>query len=396
MLFAPFLDKRFRTTSCFCLQEWSQLPPDEQQMLSALPDSDAVYGIFYPVDTAGGRTAKVAYGELAFLYLHLQQASTIPHCFLSKNDENFQKTIAQLVLDEILEIENAGTFVSGAEAACILYKPEVFNLCLPVDNTLAISLQALAYGYQLRGLTAGEMAERLYTFNTIARDEKIKEPFFAKQTVINWLVAGFAAEELAQLTEQWLFCDPSENFPWFSWQKQKRPGFFSSQHSPCFKLYINSIIDQVPAVFQKTVPVLTAGHALSFKIAATPQGLFRPDKMVAYFENKPSLMQTALYLEKELKGFAAQCVPFTCQLDQEGLLSWGLDPSQTDVFALIEGGSWRTAATDQLALAVLQAQAQNISWEEALPFIRAKLFAAGINMNDWSPLQPEPITTETA
>jgi hypothetical protein len=40
--------------------------------------------------------------------------------------------------------------------------------------------------------------------------------------------------------------------------------------------------------------------------------------------------------------------------------------------------------TDQLALAIIQAQTDQLDWKKAIPFIRAKLFSAGISTEDWT------------
>jgi hypothetical protein len=99
-------------------------------------------------------------------------------------------------------------------------------------------------------------------------------------------------------------------------------------------------------------------------------------------------MDIALILKKELSGFTAQGVPFTAQIDESGLLSWGLDPPDTDVLSQIEAGSWRMKVTDQLALAIIQSRNENLPIEESIAFIRAKLLSVGINIMDWTVVEP--------
>jgi hypothetical protein len=96
-------------------------------------------------------------------------------------------------------------------------------------------------------------------------------------------------------------------------------------------------------------------------------------------------MQTAALLKKELSVYIAQGVPFTAQIDEKGLLSWGTDPPSSDVLTAIEGGSWRLKVTDQLALAIIRAQTDELDFQQTILFVRAKLFSVGISAEDWTP-----------
>ncbi|MCW3120263.1 MAG: hypothetical protein JWM28_4345, partial [Chitinophagaceae bacterium] len=80
-------------------------------------------------------------------------------------------------------------------------------------------------------------------------------------------------------------------------------------------------------------------------------------------------------------------VPFSAQLDKSGLLSHGEDPPKADMLDLIEGGSWRTRVTDQLALAILQAKKNQLNWQQSVGFIRAMLLSAGIDSYQWIPVK---------
>jgi len=112
--------------------------------------------------------------------------------------------------------------------------------------------------------------------------------------------------------------------------------------------------------------------------------LLRPDKMVAYFNNWLEMGQAAAAMSAELNGFTPHGVPFTAQIDDTGILSWGLDPAETEVLSAIEAGSWRIRVTDHLALAIISAQTDQLDTKQALQFIRAKLYAAGINTEEWA------------
>ena len=133
--------------------------------------------------------------------------------------------------------------------------------------------------------------------------------------------------------------------------------------------------------------MLTASEAFCFKAGATVPDLMRPDKLIAYFVRKESLFETAALLEKTSPDSQVHGVPFTCQLDQRGLLSWGTDPPADEVLATVEDGSWRTWVTEQLALAILQAKEGYQSFTAAVPFLQAKMLVAGIKMDNWTAIE---------
>jgi hypothetical protein len=160
-----------------------------------------------------------------------------------------------------------------------------------------------------------------------------------------------------------------------------------TSNKPTFKLYISPVINDLPKVLECVIPILHSSAAFNFKIGGNVEALLRPDKMVIYFENRKELMETASFLKKELIGYKTQGVPFTSQIDEQGILSWGVDPADADVLSAIEAGSWRSKVTDQLALAILQVQKDKLNLQQSIQFIRAKLFSVGINIADWTAVE---------
>ena len=84
-----------------------------------------------------------------------------------------------------------------------------------------------------------------------------------------------------------------------------------------------------------------------------------------------------------------QGVPFTCQSDKRGLLSYGVDTPAANGWTGRTNSSWRLHVTGQLALAILQVQQAETSPEKAMRFIEAKLYANGICTNNWTALAEE-------
>ena len=65
-----FAKEKLRPGSSYQLVEWNDLNITEQEMLSGLYDETEVYGIFQPIISLSHLTKKVAYKEVALLYLH--------------------------------------------------------------------------------------------------------------------------------------------------------------------------------------------------------------------------------------------------------------------------------------------------------------------------------------
>ncbi|HEV8504923.1 MAG TPA: hypothetical protein VGQ53_05975, partial [Chitinophagaceae bacterium] len=137
------------------------------------------------------------------------------------------------------------------------------------------------------------------------------------------------------------------------------------------------LINDLPEVLLECIPVIDSSDAISFKIGNTLQGLLRPDKMVVYFYSRDSLFTTAGILIQFLKGFAPQGVPFSAQLDDNGLLSWGKDPPGD--------GSWRTAVSEKLAAILQHAKENQLNWPLTISYIDATMQSKGLDIRNWEP-----------
>ena len=118
------------------------------------------------------------------------------------------------------------------------------------------------------------------------------------------------------------------------------------------KLYVSPRIESLAEVFPIVAKVFTRMEVRSFKVGRRLDGLLRPDKIVAYFDDRPHLDAVATELERELAGCPAQGVPFTTGIDADGLLSWGTDPPLGS-----EVLSWRSWVTKVLAAELLKVKA---------------------------------------
>src|SRR6266498_471555 len=205
------------------------------------------------------------------------------------------------------------------------------------------------------------IANRLYTYNTMPWDSSLKRNFTENTDTRDLVFSASHNSLISILNKEWnLINDPAKDH-WLGWTRRHFADTSSTQTDRCtYKLYISPVISDLPKVMNIALPILTSSDAFSFKIGNGIQGLLRPDKMVAYFDNKSSLLQAAGELKNKLVDCNVQGVPFTAQIDDKVILSWGVDPPGSDVLDAIEGGSWRCRVTDQIALATILAKAEKL------------------------------------
>src|SRR5688572_16251176 len=106
--------------------------------------------------------------------------------------------------------------------------------------------------------------------------------------------------------------------------------------APACKLYVSPMPDSLPRAFPIVAETFAGASVRSFKVGRGLHGLLRPDKIVAYFDDRSHLDDVARTLGALLDGCRAQGTPFTADAGGDGLLSWGVDPPDWT-----EGASWR-------------------------------------------------------
>jgi hypothetical protein len=159
--------------------------------------------------------------------------------------------------------------------------------------------------------------------------------------------------------------------------------------STTHKLYISPMPEFVENVFAVTLRVLTDTRVLQIKVGADVEGLLRPDKIVAYFTSLDDLRSAADVLGSRLQGCPAHGVPFTAALDEDGLLSWGVDPPESQQLLNWQPReSWRLWLTNRLANALLTAKRtpqdathRRPAWQYALE----RLQLEGVDTATWTP-----------
>jgi hypothetical protein len=171
---------------------------------------------------------------------------------------------------------------------------------------------------------------------------------------------------------------------WISWSSKIE--FRRGKDDLTYKLYVSPRPERIREAFEIVVRVLSDFSETPFKIGHNAAGLLRPDKLVAYFLDRETLDEVAALLARELAGCEAHGVPFSAGLDDSGLLSWGVDPPDSDVALHWRGReSWRLWVAKRLGSAMAMARASRRSSVEPWQFALARARRHGIDTNTWAP-----------
>jgi hypothetical protein len=172
---------------------------------------------------------------------------------------------------------------------------------------------------------------------------------------------------------------------WLMW-RARRP--VPEQDSPrtMYKLYVSPRCEALPEAFRATLDVASAMPVARFKVGKDIYGLLRPDKLVVYFRRFEEIQDAADRLRSRLAGCPAQGVPFTADLNGDGLLSWGVDPPREEqVLDWQERESWRLWVTNRLATALLAGRAAQSRAVEPWKFALERLSLEGVDTESWTP-----------
>lgn len=144
-----------------------------------------------------------------------------------------------------------------------------------------------------------------------------------------------------------------------SYEGSTHPGWYSFHRRPLreralrVKLYVSPDSSAVASCFPRIARVFDRFEVPSFKVGRGLGGLFRPDKIVAYFEDHARMAEVGAAIAVTLRDQKPQGVPFTAELNGDGIASWGVDPEVTDAAS---PKSWRALVCAHLADAVLDAR----------------------------------------
>jgi hypothetical protein len=184
-----------------------------------------------------------------------------------------------------------------------------------------------------------------------------------------------------------LFSGSAEKGEWLSWHRRERTSG-QRREGNRYKLYVSPIAEDVREAFTAVARNLGGSGATAFKIGPNAHGLLRPDKMVVYFDARAELHAFGATLARDLAGVRPHGVPFSAELAEGGLLSWGVDPARDGItVGTYVDESWRIWICNRLAVALVSAKASAPAmapWRCAL----ARLWLLGVDSRTWTPRAP--------
>jgi hypothetical protein len=217
-----------------------------------------------------------------------------------------------------------------------------------------------------------DAAQWLYRFGSVPRGPAIDRDFGPDDdpmAVLGLIVGGRARRVLEEAYD-------ATSYPgWYSFARMTEP----VQIAAARKLYVSPMPDALADAFPRIAEVFVRYDVRSFKVGRGIEGLLRPDKVIAYFDDRTHMESTAAALERELEGCPAQGAPFTEEVGGNGLLSTGVDPPPGDATAT----SWRSWVTKQLAASLTAPRATTGLDPVATAF--ADLRRAGVDPDRWEP-----------
>ncbi|MCF0041409.1 hypothetical protein [Dyadobacter fanqingshengii] len=376
------LHSTFRSNPAFELIEQGNLNQQELHALADLSQDPEFFGVFRRKHTEAAGSAKLAYKEVALLFYFLRNAGGLPQYFKSGYDDEVNLTMAKLILEGIFEIRVEQRFYSGSAAQHFIYEfqEQGRNRQHPL---LELSSGAIRYAVQLNEVDTTSLASKLYAYNTVPLLFMPANALKTFEEVEAFLRIGKNEPLTQELLKNWNKHEPDRKYSWISWsRKQNRR--HDVRLEPTYKIYISPVLEELPAVFEKAVRVLTGSDAFSFKIGMNREGLLRPDKFVAYFTEFDHLITAADRLGPVLKAHKAQGVPFTASLDDAGMLSWGMDSASDEILKNREGGSWRAAVTEKLAASISLSKTEKLNQEESVDFVLKKMMLEGVDTTTWT------------
>jgi hypothetical protein len=372
---------RFRSSPALDLKRLEELPPEQQNAFRELQRDPDFYGLLVP-RAAGSASIKSVGSQTAGLFRSLAAPARLDASLL--DDASYRDDIVDLVLDGVLEIEIGGTFCSGADAFRIVAS----ELPAPVDHGRIgmLSREALQYAGDLPTRDAGALTSALYTYNRMPRTRAWIARFPDRDAVLAHIGAERGATA-ALLDCHWVRTPPDLGNSWISWQSRTRHPAPGTQHPLTWKLYVSPHPEHLGDAFSALVRVLANLPGSQMKIGQDAAGLLRPDKLVAYFRTREDLGSAARALAVELQGCPAHGVPFTAGIGDDGLLSWGIDPPDSQrPLSWLDRESWRLWIAKTLAAALAMAKGAQRPSVEPWRFAVERVRRHGVDVDSWTPM----------
>lgn len=371
--------RELRANPRYELALFDRLPAEERRALAELAREPAFYGVLRPGEGSGLGLRSVD-RDTALLFLTLREPGPLPSYVTGVLGEAAERTLSRLVADGVLEILDGDGFVSGAAALGRLLRGGAQEL--GSGPLAALSVAALRYAQDLPVEDVERLSWSLYGFNRRPLTPRWRRALPDSAAVEGHLGIDPGGANRQRLDRGWsrLTMDG-----WLSWIRPGRNPERTAGSGATYKLYVSPAPESLAQGFGAILEALTAARAFQFKIGPDALGLLRPDKIVAYFPDFDSLARAAEVVRRRLAGAPAQGVPFTSGIDEDGLLSWGVDPPRSAASSARMGESWRLWLARRLASALVAARNQRGDGLEPWRFALERVSLEGIDTASWTP-----------
>jgi hypothetical protein len=359
-----------------------ELPDEQQKILSGLRNDPEFSGLLIP-NSGNGLTTKAVCHETAALLEMLREPGRLPLRVLDPMGEDAQVALGQLVLDGILQIAEGTRWLCGPSVCKAAHEVSAQRS----ESALRqLSLEALRHAAALKTMDAAELCSCLYQYNTLPLTPAWLQKFPGVDAVEECAQIQLGGRNRAVLDRYWTRLRPDAEPPtWLSWTSRNSAAV-SSERRVGYKLYLSPLPSAIRDAFNVWLPAISAAGAHHFKIGANARGLLRPDKIVAYFDDRASLEDAAAHISEELLGCPAHGVPFTAGFSGGALLSWGSDPPfENAVPAWLQRQSWRQWITQRLSSALAVAKREPVGTTSASDFALLRVGLEGVDTAEWTP-----------
>src|SRR5262245_20960094 len=268
------LQRGFRANPAFELVLFDRLEPRERDTLAELRKDPDFYGILRPREASSALGVKSVDREPTLLLLTRLKAGLCPAYMQGLLGGGVLRVMTRLVADAILEVEDGGTFVSGAAALPLFGERRSGRSGGNAGDTAVgviagISLAALRYAQDLAEDDALALSLRLYGYNRRPLTPAWKRLLPKGESVLAWLGIGRggpAGRHRALLDRSWERTGGSSTEWWLSW-RSRQDGDLSGGGAT-WKLYVSPVPEALPESFGDILEALAAGRAAQFKVGA--------------------------------------------------------------------------------------------------------------------------------
>jgi len=389
-------DTIFRLNPLFTLTCLQDVDEKQKEQFTRFASKKDFFGLLHAPPEAK-LTVKAVNRDLAVFLQQLHEPKRLSTVFSSlgeKAKEEDERYILRLVLDNVLEVQHEGEFISGVEAVNrVLSPPSRFQHPTQTpgkrNRIQILSDASIFFAVNSALVHPRDVSLVLYNFNRIPLSRHWKQRF-PNETALatyldlsddgswegmsNWAIPRVAEKETNGKTAQF-------DLYWRGWNfARKRP----PEDMPSYKVYFSPLPQDLPDVFRIVRHAASHSEAHFMKIGRNVPEILRADKLIVYFGEYRHAVGFAREMSGSLASFRYQGTPFSYQVNPDNpLVSIGVDPPRNfgNLF------SWRLYITTKLSLAIQGARrtgAKDIS-----EYIHTYMRVVGVDSLNWCPLNED-------